>query len=121
MTLRRQKEMVYFHQRNEIIRKEAARSVHLVLVAQLYLILCGPIDCSLPASLSMEFSRQEYWSGWPFPSPGDLPDGGIKPSSPALRIDSLPSESLGKPLILSDVLSLHLFLGMYGHFLIFPI
>ena len=44
------------------------------------------------ASLSMEFSRQEYWSGLPFPSPVDLPDPGIKPGSPALQADSLPSE-----------------------------
>ena len=42
----------------------------------------------------MEFSRQEYWSGLPFPSPGDLPDPGIKPKSPALQADSLPSEPL---------------------------
>ena len=42
----------------------------------------------------MEFSRQEYWSGLPFPSPGDLPDPGIKPRSPALQADSLPSEPL---------------------------
>ena len=48
-------------------------------------------------SLSMEFSRQEYWSGLPFPSPGDLSDSGIKPVSPALQADSLPSEPLGKP------------------------
>ena len=41
---------------------------------------------------SMEFSRQEYWSGLPFPSPGDLPDPGIEPGSPALQADSLPSE-----------------------------
>ena len=40
----------------------------------------------------MEFSRQEYWSGLPFPSPGDLPDPGIEPGSLALRADSLPSE-----------------------------
>ena len=40
----------------------------------------------------MELSRQEYWSGLPFPSPGDLPDPGIKPGSPALQADSLPSE-----------------------------
>ena len=44
------------------------------------------------ASQSMEFSRQEYWSGLPFPSPGDLPDPGIKPGSPALQADALPSE-----------------------------
>ena len=40
----------------------------------------------------MEFSRQEYWSGFPFPSPGYLPDPGIKPRSPALQADALPSE-----------------------------
>jgi len=43
------------------------------------------------------FSRQEYWSGLPFPPPGDLPDPGIKPRSPALQADSLPSEPPGKP------------------------
>ena len=48
------------------------------------------------ASLSMGFSRQEYWSGLPFPSPGDLPDPGIEPESSALKADSLPSESSGK-------------------------
>ena len=42
--------------------------------------------------LSMGFSRQEYWSGLPFPSPGDLPDPGIKPGSPTLQAESLPSE-----------------------------
>ena len=47
--------------------------------------------------LSMGFSRQEYWSGLPFPSPGDLPDPGIEPTSPALQADSLPPESPGKP------------------------
>ena len=40
--------------------------------------------------MPMEFSRQEYWSGLSFPSPGDLPDPGIKPASPALQADSLP-------------------------------
>ena len=49
------------------------------------------------ASLSMGFSRQEYWSGLPFPSPGDLPDPGIKPKSPVLQADALPSEPPGKP------------------------
>ena len=46
---------------------------------------------------SMEFSRPEYRSGWPFPSPGDLPNPGIEPRSPALREDSLPAEPPGKP------------------------
>jgi len=45
----------------------------------------------------MEFSRQEYWSGLPFPSPGDLPDSGIEPRSPVLQVDSLPSEPPEKP------------------------
>ena len=48
------------------------------------------------ASPSMGFSRQEYWSGLPFPSPGGLPNPGIKPRSPALQADSLPSEPPGK-------------------------
>ena len=48
------------------------------------------------ASLSMGFSRQEYWSGLPFPSPGDLPDPGIKPKSPILEVDALTSEPPGK-------------------------
>ena len=48
------------------------------------------------ASLSTGFSRQEYWSGLPFPSPGDLPDLGIEPRSPALQTDALPSELPGK-------------------------
>ena len=46
--------------------------------------------------LSMGFSRQEYWSRLPFPSPGDLPDPGIEPRSPALQADTLPSEPPGK-------------------------
>ena len=44
---------------------------------------------------SMEFSRPEYWSGLPFPSPRNHPNPGIKPVSPALQVDSLPSEPLG--------------------------
>ena len=48
------------------------------------------------ATLSMGFSRQEYWSGLPFPSPGDLPNPGIKPRSPALQADALTSEPPGK-------------------------
>ena len=47
------------------------------------------------APLSMEFSRQEYWSGLPFPSPGYLPDPGVKPRSPAFQVDSLLSEWFG--------------------------
>jgi len=57
-----------------------------------------PWTVAYQASLSMGFSRQEYWSGLPFPSPGDLPDPGIKPRSPALQADALPSEPPEKPL-----------------------
>ena len=49
------------------------------------------------APLFMGFSRQEYWSGLPFPPPGDLPDSGIEPTSPALQVDSLPLSHLGSP------------------------
>ena len=45
----------------------------------------------------MEFSKPEYWSGSPFPAPGDLPNPGIEPRSPALQADSLPAEPPGKP------------------------
>ena len=55
------------------------------------------LDQSRKAPLSMEFSRQEYWSGLPFPSPGDLPGPRIKPRSPALQADTLPSETPVKP------------------------
>ena len=48
------------------------------------------------APLSMGFSRQQYWSGLPFPSPGDLPNPGIEPGSPALQADALPSKPPGK-------------------------
>ena len=48
-------------------------------------------------SLSMELSGQEYWSGLPFPSPGDLPNPRIKPRSSALQADALPAEPQGKP------------------------
>ena len=50
-----------------------------------------PWTVACQAPLSMEFSRQEYWSGLSFPFPGDLPDPGIEPGSPALQADSLPS------------------------------
>ena len=58
--------------------------------------------------MSMGFSRQEYWNGLPCPSPGDLLDSGIKPGSPALQADSLPSEpppcgDLLKPVWLKDI------------------
>ena len=60
-------------------------------VAQSRPTLCHPVDCNLQAPLSMGFSRQEYYSGLPFPSPGDLPDPGIEPRSPTLQADALTS------------------------------
>ena len=48
---------------------------------------------------SMGFSRQEYWIGLPFPSPGDLPESGIEPESPALQVDALPSKPPGKHIV----------------------
>ena len=65
--------------------------------AQSCLTVCDPMDCSPPGSLSMEFSKQEYWSELPFPNPGDLPNPGIESRSPTLQTDSLPPEPQGKP------------------------
>ena len=68
---------------------------HLVKVKSLSCVrlFSTPWTLAYQSPLSMEFSRQEYWSGLPFPSPGDLPDSGIEPRSPALQADALPSES----------------------------
>ena len=67
-----------------------------MLVAQSCLTLCNPMDCIIhQAPLSLGFSRQEYWSGLLFPSPGDLPEPGIEPGSSALWADSLQSEPPG--------------------------
>ena len=70
-------------------------------------LFVNPWTVACRAPLSMGFSRQEYWSGLPFPSPGDLPDPGIKPASPALQADSLWSEPPGKPKtsVLSKILA----------------
>ena len=70
-------------------------------------VICGLVAKSCPtlvtpwtvahqAPLSMGFPRREYWSGLPFPSPGDLPNPGTEPRSPALQADSLPTELRGK-------------------------
>ena len=66
-----------------------SRFSRVQLFATLWTVACQ-------APLSMGFSSQEYWSGLPFPSPGDLPDPGIHPMSPALQADSLRSETPGK-------------------------
>ena len=57
-------------------------------------LFATPWTVTHQAPPSMGFSRQEYWSGLPFPSPGDLPDPGIKPGSPALEVDALPCDCL---------------------------
>ena len=64
--------------------------------AQSCLTLCHPMNCGCQVPLSMEFSRQEKWSGLSFPSLGDLPHPGIEPESPALQADSLTTVSPGK-------------------------
>ena len=65
--------------------------VKLKLLSRVQLF-ATPWSVAYQAPLSMGFSRQEYWSGLPFPSPGDLPDPGIEPGSPALQADTLTSE-----------------------------
>ena len=59
-------------------------------------LFATPWTVANQAPLSMGFSRQQYWSGLPFPSPGNLPDPGMEPGSPALQVDALPSEPPGK-------------------------
>ena len=71
--------------------------VKLLLFSSLVMFdsFATPWTVACQAPLSRGFSRQEYWSGLPFPSPGDLPDLGIKPTSPALQVDSLPLSHQG--------------------------
>ena len=61
------------------------------------------MDLARQPPLSMEFSRQEYWSGLPFPSPGYFPDPESKPGVPSLQADSLPFEPPDKPILHSSV------------------
>ena len=84
---------------SDLISQSSISCVHAKLL-QLCPTLCNPMDCNPPGLLSMGFSRQEYWSGLPFPFPGDLPDPGIQPAfsvSPALQMDSLPLSYQGSP------------------------
>ena len=62
-------------------------------------LFATPWTAAHQAPLFMRFSRQGYWSGLPFPSPGDLPNPGIKLGSPTLQADSLPTELQGKPIV----------------------
>ena len=77
----------YTPTRLQKVKSEVAQSVRL---------FATPWTVAYQAPLFMGFSRQEYWSGLPFPPPGDLPDPGIEPGSPALEADALPSEPPGK-------------------------
>ena len=71
-------------------------SIHCCSVDKPCLTLCSLMDSSTPGPPSMRFSRQEYWSGLPFLSPGDLPDPGIKPTFPALADGFFNTEPSGK-------------------------
>ena len=68
-------------------------------------VLTTPWSVVHQASLSMGFSRQKYWSGLPFPSPGDLPNPEIEHGSPALQADSLPSEPQASRMIVCVILT----------------
>ena len=88
----------------------------------LVLLFVAPWIVAYQAPPSMGFSRQECWSGLPFPSLGDLPDPGIKPKSPASQADALPSEPPGKPIVKEvspkyalEGLMLKLKLQYFGH------
>ena len=72
--------------------------------------LCDPMDCSPPGSSVHGIFQQEYWSGLLFPSPGDLPDPGIEPKSPALVAGFFTSEQSGKA---TDIVRLKLFSGKH--------
>ena len=81
-------------------------------VAQSHPILCDPRNVAHQAPLSMEFSRQEYWSGLSFPSPGDLPDLGTEPRSPTLQAVSLSLALPGKPRVFRRLGVLNTFLKL---------
>ena len=74
-----------------------ARGNYLMKLLSRVRLFATPWTVAHQAPPSMGFSRQEYWSGLPFPSPWDLPDLGIEPGSPTLWADALPSEPPGNP------------------------
>ena len=77
--------------------KDITEIIRAPVHAQSCLTLTTPQTVAGQAPLSTELSRQEYWSGLPFPSPGDPSNPGIEPRSPALQVDSLPAEPQGSP------------------------
>ena len=80
--------LVAYKTRNFVTSSGKEQMKGKVSVAQSRPNLCDSLDCTRQAPLSTEFSRQEYWSGLPFPSPGGLPDAGIELKSPALQENS---------------------------------
>ena len=85
--------------------------------------LCAaPWTAAYQAPPSMGFSRQEYWSGLPFPSPGDLPDPGIKSRSPIFQADALTSEPPGKPYIYNVCIyvCICIYIFIYTYVFIYP-
>ena len=84
-----------------------------MLVTELCLTLCDPMGCSPPGSSVHGIIQEEYWSGLPFFSPGDLPDPGIEPTS-ALQADSLLSDPPGKPEVMFYIILMHI-----SHFMFF--
>ena len=80
-------------------RKKERKKVKSLSCVRLF---ATPWTVASQAPLSMGFSKQEYWSRLPFPSPGDLPNPGIEPGSPTLQADALSSEPPGKPHINGD-------------------
>ena len=83
------------------------------LVSKSCLHFVPPSTVSCQAPPSMGFSRQEFWSGLSFPSPGDLPDPGINPRSPALQADSLPTDLRGKLCNIMSYFSYNLIFILY--------
>ena len=77
----------------KVTKKKERKKVKSLSCVRLF---ATPWTVAYQASPSMGFSRQEYWRGLPFPSPGDLPDPGIEPGSPTLEADALTSEPPGK-------------------------
>ena len=102
--------------------------LHAYSVANLCSTLCDPMDCSCQACLSMGFPRQEYWSGLPFPSPGDLPEPGIEFMNLALAGRFFTTEPQGNSLVspynfennywlLFPVLYIHLYIHSFAQYI----
>ena len=81
--------------KNVYFKKFASSPFHVYVSCSVVSDSATSLTVAHQAPLSVGFSRQEYWSGLPFPVPGDLPDPGIEPGSPALQADALPCEPPG--------------------------